>query len=164
MSALPPPLPILSTFLRRFRSALPVALLTLAAGSAGTASAIEFQSLRESAILYDSPSLQGQRVSILHPGTPVEIIVSDPNWVKVREPGGSLNWVERRVLSNTRTVLVTVPRASIRQAARADAPLSFEAVRNVVLNLVSPPELGWARVRHADGSEGFIRVSEIWGL
>lgn len=161
MSALPS---VLSTLVRSCKTALPVALLAMTAGSAGNAHAIDFQSLAEAAILYDSPSLQGQRMFILRPGTPVEIIVSDPNWVKVREPGGSLNWVERRTLSATRTLLISVPRASIRQAPRDDAPLSFEAVQNVVLQLAAAPELGWVKVRHADGAEGYLRVSEAWGL
>lgn len=161
---MPTQLPVLSAFVRSCKAALPAAVLAMMASGVGNAHAIDFQSLREAAILYDSPSLQGQRLFILRPGTPVEIIVSDPNWVKVREPGGSLSWLERRALSNTRTLLVNVARASIRQAPREDAPLSFEAVQNVVLSLVATPELGWVKVRHADGAEGYLRVSEAWGL
>jgi SH3-like domain-containing protein len=140
------------------------AMLAALAGAAGPAQAIEFRSLAEPAILYDAPSEQGKRLFILRPGTPVEIVVTLDKWIKVREPGGSLNWVERRVLANLRTVLVTAERASIRREARDDAPLSFEATRNVVLKLIEAPTLGWAKVRHADGPEGYIRVSEIWGL
>jgi SH3-like domain-containing protein len=139
-------------------------MLVALAAAAGPAQAIEFRSLSEPAILYDAPSEQGRRLFILRAGTPVEIVVTLDKWIKVREPGGSLNWVERRVLAKLRTVLVTAERAAIRREARDDAPLSFEATRNVVLNLIEAPALGWARVRHADGLEGYVRVSEIWGL
>ena len=128
------------------------------------AQAIEFRSLTESAIMYDAPSEQGKRLFILRPGTPVEVVVTLDKWIKVREPGGSLNWVERRVLANRRTLLVTAERADIRREANENAPLRFQAARNVVLDLIEPANLGWAKVRHPDGLEGYIRASEAWGL
>ncbi len=143
--------------------AMLAALASIAAGPA-LAQAIEFRSLTEQAILYDTPSEQGKRLLFLRSGTPVEIVVRVDKWVKVREPGGSLSWLESRVLANRRTVLVTAERAAIRREARDDAAPSFEAVRNVVLDLVEPPSLGWARVRHRDGEEGYIRINEVWGL
>lgn len=147
---------------------LAVLLATVACTAAGSAQAIaqgiQFRSLTESAIMYDTPSAQGKRLFILRPGTPVEVVVSLDQWVKVREPGGSLNWVERRVLANRRTLLVTAQRASIRREAREGAALSFEVTRNVVLELAESPAQGWVKVRHADGLEGYIRASEVWGL
>ena len=139
-------------------------LVAVAGAMTGPAQAIEFRSVTEPAIVYDTPSDQGKRLLILRPGTPVEVVVTLDKWIKVREPGGSLNWVERRVLANRRTLIVTAARAAIRREARDDAPLSFEATRNVVLELAEPPAQGWVKVRHADGLTGFIRVSEVWGL
>jgi hypothetical protein len=34
----------------------------------------------------------------------------------------------------------------------------------VVLDLVEPGASGWVRVRHADGSSGFVRIGQVWGL
>ena len=149
------------------RSLLPslaTTLLAFSAVTAGAAQAIEFRSLTEAAIVYDTPSAEGRRLFILRPGTPVEIVVTLDQWIKVREPSGSLSWIERRVLAKRRTLLVTAERAAIRREARDDAPLSFEAARNVVVELIEAPTLGWARVRHADGLEGYIRASDVWGL
>ena len=149
------------------RSLLPslaTTLLAFSAVTAGAAQAIEFRSLTEAAIVYDAPSTEGRRLFILRPGTPVEIVVTLDQWIKVREPSGSLSWIERRVLAKRRTLLVTAERAAIRREARDDAPLSFEAARNVVVELIEAPTLGWARVRHADGLEGYIRASDVWGL
>ena len=149
------------------RSLLPslaTTLLVFSAVTAGTAQAIEFRSLTEAAIVYDAPSTEGRRLFILRPGTPVEIVVTLDQWIKVREPSGSLSWIERRVLAKRRTLLVTAERAAIRREARDDAPLSFEAARNVVVELIEAPTLGWAKVRHADGLEGYIRASDVWGL
>lgn len=149
---------------RKLLPSLATTLLAFSAVTAGAAQAIEFRSLTEAAIVYDAPSTEGRRLFILRPGTPVEIVVTLDQWIKVREPSGSLSWIERRVLAKRRTLLVTAERAAIRREARDDAPLSFEAARNVVVELIEAPTLGWARVRHADGLEGYIRASDVWGL
>ena len=149
---------------RQLLPSLAATLLAFSAVMAGAAQAIEFRSLTEAAIVYDAPSTEGRRLFILRPGTPVEIVVTLDQWIKVREPSGSLSWIERRVLAKRRTLLVTAERAAIRREARDDAPLSFEAARNVVVELIEAPTLGWARVRHADGLEGYIRASDVWGL
>ena len=149
---------------RKLLPSLATTLLAFSAVTAGAAQAIEFRSLTEAAIVYDTPSTEGRRLFILRPGTPVEIVVTLDQWIKVREPSGSLSWIERRVLAKRRTLLVTAERAAIRREARDDAALSFEAARNVVVELIETPTLGWARVRHADGLEGYIRASDVWGL
>ena len=46
----------------------------------------------------------------------------------------------------------------------ATAPLAFEAVKDVVLELTDKPADGWVRVKHRDGSTGYIRINQIWGL
>ena len=149
---------------RKLLPSLATTLLAFSGVTAGAAQAIEFRSLTEAAIVYDAPSTEGRRLFILRPGTPVEIVVTLDQWIKVREPSGSLSWIERRVLAKRRTLLVTAKRTAIRREARDDAPLSFEAARNVVVELIEAPTLGWARVRHADGLEGYIRASDVWGL
>ena len=140
------------------------ALLALLAGLSLPAQAVEYRTVESATVLYDAPSVKGAKLFVVRRGTPVEVVVTLDKWIKVREPGGSLNWVERRVLANRRTVLVTAERAAVRREARDDAPLSFEAARNVVLELAEPPSLGWVKVRHADGLIGYIRAGDIWGL
>lgn len=146
------------------RLALTAALALLGGLSAAAAHAIDFRSVSERTIAYDVPSEAGRKQLILQPGTPVEVITQDRSWVRIREPGGSLQWVAQSALAEQRTVLVAVDRALVRSEPNENATPVFEAVRNVVLQLVEAPQLGWARVRHADGDEGYVRVSEIWGL
>ncbi|NMG33574.1 hypothetical protein GRF61_03820 [Azoarcus sp. TTM-91] len=128
------------------------------------AQAIEFRSVAAPAILYDSPSNQGKRLFIVAPGTPVEVVVALDKWVKVRDPAGAINWIERGALSDKRTLMVTAPRTLVRQHASEEAPPAFEAVRDLVLELVEAPANGWVKVRHQDGASGYIRVGEVWGL
>lgn len=139
--------------------------LTLALASlSGLAQAIEYRSVAEPAILYDTPSDKGNKLYIIGAGTPVEVVVSLDKWVKVRDPGGALTWIERRLLADKRTLIVTAQRATVRQQASPDAAVAFEAAKDVILESTGTPADGWIKVRHADGATGFVRVTEVWGL
>ena len=137
---------------------LPLALAAAVAGAS------DFRSLAEPAILYDARSKQGKPLFVIHRYTPVEMVVSIDRWVKVREPAGSLLWLERRQLAEKRTVIITAARADIRQKPDTGSPLAFEAAKDVVLELADKPADGWVKVRHRDGVSGFVRVNQVWGL
>lgn len=137
---------------------LPLALAAVQAGAS------DFRSLAEPAILYDAPSKQGKPLFVIQRYTPVEMVVNIDRWVKVRDPAGSLLWLERRQLSEKRTAIITAARADIRQKPDAGAPLAFEAVKDVVLEIADKPADGWIKVKHRDGTSGFIRINQIWGL
>jgi len=40
----------------------------------------------------------------------------------------------------------------------------FTADKGVLLELVEPAGNGWTKVRHRDGSNGYVRNTDIWGL
>lgn len=149
------------------RPALRLAFLHFAlaaAGLPGAAQALEFRSLAEPVILYDTPSKQGKPRFVMARATPVEVVVVANGWTKVRDAAGDMAWVERRSLSERRTVIVTAPKAEVRAAADAAAPLVFEAEKDVVLELQEAGPPGWAKVRHRDGAAGFLRVQQVWGF
>ena len=142
------------------RSALAVAAIVFP-----LVAAAEFRAIGEApAVLYDAPSMRATKLYVASRNLPVEIISTDGTWVKVRDPFGALSWVERTLLVDKRTVIVTVPVADVRQRPEDAAPIAFQAQQGVVLDLVEAGATGWARVRHADGSAGFVRISQIWGL
>jgi len=136
-------------------------LLSLAAQ---TAWALDYLSVAEAAALYDAPSQKARPLFAIAAGTPVEAVVTLDAWIKVRDAKGDLAWIEKRNLSQTRTVIVRADRAQVHAQADEKAPLSFEAEKDVVLEWVEPGPLGWARVRHRDGQAGFVRASQVWGL
>jgi SH3-like domain-containing protein len=144
---------------RRTSLALLAWLLT-----AGTACAIDYRSISvDAGILYDGPSTKAQKVFILGRGYPVEVLVTLEGWVKVRDATGALAWIESGQLSGKRMVMVKVPRAQAHAAADETAPVVFEAEQDVVLELLEMAG-NFARVRHADGATGFVRVNQVWGL
>jgi SH3-like domain-containing protein len=81
----------------------------------------------------------------------------------VRDVNGDLAWVEKRVLSDQRMVIVTAPRALIRAAPDPGAPLVFVAEKDVALEVLEISR-GWVRVAHVDGQTGYVAANEVWGL
>lgn len=128
--------------------------------------ALDFFSVAEPAVLYDAPSQKAKPLFVIARQTPVEVVVALGGWLKVRDATGGIAWIEKRQVKEQRTLLVTVPRAQARQAPAAEAPLVFEAEKDVVLELVTggAPTPGWAKVRHRDGQGGYVRADQVWGL
>jgi SH3-like domain-containing protein len=142
---------------------LAVALL-LFAGAAGNVLALDYRSVSEAAVLYDAPSQKAKPLFVIAPATPVEVIVSLDAWVKVRDMKGDLAWIERRQLADQHTLQVRTSGAQVRVEANDNAKLAFEAEADVVLELLEPGPVGWARVRHRDGPQGYVKATQIWGL
>lgn len=140
-----------------------LAAAVLAAAAFGAA-ASDFRSVAEPAVLYDAPSLRANKVFVIGRDAPVEVIASDGTWVKVRDHTGDLAWIERKALSERRTLVVSVPVADIREKPDEQSPVAFQAQQGVLLELVEADRTGWVRVRHADGSGGYLRISQVWGL
>jgi SH3-like domain-containing protein len=139
-------------------------LLVAAAAFAATTAGAEFRSVGErAAILYDAPSARADRLFVASRFHPFEVLVRLDQWTKVRDANGEVAWIENRALGERRTVMVTVPLADVRAAPNAQAPLVFEAYKQVVLDVLDAPANGWIRVRHADGQEGFVRAEHVWG-
>ncbi len=130
----------------------------------GSAAALDYRSLAEPAVMYDAPSAKAQPLFVVARYTPVEVVVALEGWLKVRDATGSLAWVEKRVVSENRTLIVSAARARVLSLAEADAPLVFVAEKGVVLELVEAGPPGWAKVRHRDGQTGFVRANQVWGL
>ena len=141
------------------------ALAAFAIAPAAQAAGLEYRSLADVAVMYDAPSKQARQQYVIARQTPVEVVRTQAGWVKVREPGGMLAWVEAASLAPARTVIVTAERARILVRAEDDAPLVFEAERRVLLEpLTEAAPAGWAKVKHRDGQSGFVRISQVWGL
>jgi SH3-like domain-containing protein len=143
------------------------ACLMLLIGLASTpALALEFKSVAvPKAILYDAPSAAAKKVRLLSQYYPVEVIVDLGDWLKVRDARGSISWVEAKLLSSKRMVMVTAKNAELRQSADAASALIANLEKDVALE-VADEQLtnGWLKVKHRDGLTGFILISSTWGF
>jgi SH3-like domain-containing protein len=135
----------------------------LAVAALAPARAAEFRCAGEAgAVLYDAPSREGTPLFVVSKDYPLEIIVQTEAWAKVRDEAGALTWVEKKSLGDKRMVIVASPRVDVHKSADENSPVSFSAVRDVALEVVGVLP-GWLHVRHADGAEGWLKPSQVWG-
>ncbi len=138
-----------------------IALLALA----GASMAGEFRSIAEGGtLMYDAPSVKAKKLFVASRFYPVEIVINIDNWVKVRDQAGDLTWVEKKLLSEKRTVIATAAVVDVRQAANEHAPIVFQAQQGVALDVAEAPAGGWVKVRHSDGQTGFVKINQVWGI
>jgi SH3-like domain-containing protein len=143
---------------------LSAAFATAAAGHAAAAPALEFRSVGAApVVMYDAPSAKGRKIFVAPRGMPVEVVLSYGEWVKVRDYAGDLSWVEAKMLTPRRNVIVAAASARVRAAAEDAAAPLFTADKGVLLEMVEPLAGGWVKVRHREGQVGFVRAAEIWG-
>ncbi|MEW6119953.1 MAG: SH3 domain-containing protein [Pseudomonadota bacterium] len=129
------------------------------------AHALEYRSTARPALLYDAPSTAAARLAVAGIGLPLEIVVDTEAWVKVRDPGGRLAWIEKAALGSVRTVMVKAETgSSVRAQPRADAEIVFRAAPGVLLTPTGNADpYGWLPVKHADGLAGWLPSHEVWG-
>lgn len=132
-------------------------------GQAAAVVAADFRSVAEpAAVLYDAPSAKARKLYIVNRGYPLEVVVQVEGWLKVRDAAGELSWVEAKALDNARNVLLRTA-VTVRQKPAADAPVAFEAQRDLLLEVVDGATGGWIHVRHRDGTAGYVRAADVWG-
>lgn len=115
------------------------------------------------AILYDAPSAQAQKLFVVNRHMPLEQVIELADWVKVRDRSGGLYWVEKKALGSTHYVLVVSPLIEMRAAADASSALVCQVRQQVLLERLESTGAGWLKVRHPDGETGYVRSAEVWG-
>ena len=146
------------------RVASVVALLALAGG----ARAVEFHATTDVAVMYDAPSVKARPLFVLGREVPLEAIVNVEGWMKVRDAGGTVAWVEKKAVGDKRMLVVRSPVAEILANPVDTAPLVFKAEQNVLLEVADASYAsttpGWVKVRHRDGQVGYVRMAQVWGV
>lgn len=139
----------------------------MVAGWLGTsaAEAADFKNIGSvPVIMYDAPSPRGQKLFIAPRGMPVEVVINYGAWSKVRDVTGDLSWVETKQLGERKNIVVRSLSAKIHSTADDAASVVFSADKGVMLELLEPATADWAKVRHADGSIGFVKLGDVWGV
>ena len=146
----------------RLLAGAPLLIAVLAAPSAFAA---DFKTVGSApAILHETPSAKGRKLHVAPPGMPLQVMIAYGDWVKVRDMNGDVAWTPARALEARRNVLVRTPGGRVHAGPDETSTVLMTADKGVLLELVDPNALVWARVRHRDGIVGYIKVSDIWGL
>jgi SH3-like domain-containing protein len=98
-------------------------------------------------------------------GLPVEIIDSYDVWRHVRDWQGTIGWIQVRLLSATRTVIIKADTRTIYQEPARDSPALAKLEPGVIANLLECRN-AWCRVetRGRRVVRGWLLRSEIWGV
>ena len=149
--------------MRALRNSLLTAVVALALLPAA-ASAVDFKSVAAApAIMFDAPGQKARKLFIAPAGMPVEIVLANGDWTRVRDASGELSWMESRQLSARRMLVVEAPTVTARASASDTATVSFTAAKGVLLELAEPIASGWIKVKHRDGDTGFVKAADVWG-
>jgi SH3-like domain-containing protein len=135
--------------------------------SAAAPALAEFRAVQSpAAILYDAPSKQAKKLYVAPRGMPIEVLSILPTWIKIRDQTGDVLWIERSDLGPVKSVL-TVAVANVHQTALDTSPLLFQVERGVLLEIAEAPTAStptWVKVKHVDGSWGYVKLADIYGL
>ncbi len=130
----------------------------------GIAWSMDFASVASpTAILYAAPSLKARKLYVVSRYMPLERVVDLKDWIKVRDETGKLAWIEKSALGDARYVVVTAAQADVHQSPDRTSPLVFRARKQVALEWLQDTNTGWIKVRHQDGSTGYVSVADVWG-
>ena len=121
-----------------------------------------FESLRYSAV----HGRQGPHLD--HPilwryereGLPMLIVRETHGWRRVRDPDGDEVWMQARMLSSTRTALITRD-SDLKRRPTEDAPSKARLKRGVIAEL-GDCENAWCEVQ-IDRQKGWVAESVLWG-
>ena len=144
----------------------PIAILLMALSgiAAAAPSGSDFRAIGPGpAIMYDAPGAKARKIFAAPAGMPVEVVITSGEWSRVRDAAGDLAWVESKVLTNKRMLVVEAAQTTARSAPNDSAPVVFTAAKSVLLELAEPVTSSWVKVRHRDGDIGYVKAADVWG-
>ena len=92
---------------------------------------------------------------------PVRVIARFETWRKIEDPDGTQGWMAARLLSRTRTAIVTGGIRPMREAPNVSAAVAYRAEPGVV-GRITDCKAGWCRI-DVGGRKGWIETDHIWG-
>ncbi|MGV1683349.1 SH3 domain-containing protein [Sphingopyxis sp. NJF-3] len=92
---------------------------------------------------------------------PVKVIARHETWRKVEDPDGTQGWMAARLLSRTRTAIVTGGVRPMRQSPEPAASVAYRAEAGVV-GRITDCKKGWCLL-DVKGKRGWIETDHIWG-
>ena len=92
---------------------------------------------------------------------PVKVVARFETWRKIEDPDGTQGWMAARLLSRTRTAIVTGDIRPMREAASLSAAVAYRAEPGVVGRITDCAD-GWCRF-DVKGRSGWIQTDHIWG-
>ncbi|MBU0676136.1 MAG: SH3 domain-containing protein [Proteobacteria bacterium] len=129
---------------------------------AANALAAEYGSVRKDGVnIRSGPATDQEILWEVFQGFPLEILGRDGKWVQCRDFEADTGWIFDNLVSSDKTVIVSKNMVNMRIGPGKD----YETVATVKYGVIFTPvtkENDWIKVRHADGTEGWIHKSLLW--
>jgi SH3-like domain-containing protein len=93
---------------------------------------------------------------------PVEIVAEFNHWHRIRDVEGTEGWVQERMVTGKRAVIVRGQQRALRERPSSDAAVTARAEPGVIAKLIEC-QPAWCRIE-AGGVGGWLRREEIWGV
>jgi SH3-like domain-containing protein len=94
---------------------------------------------------------------------PIRVIETYPNWRKIQDPEGETGWMLQRLLSDTRTALVTGDGPRPMHEGRDPGSRVRYLAEPGVVGRLSRCSGGWCLL-DVNGRQGYIRTEHFWGI
>jgi len=124
--------------------------------------AAEYASIaKNDATVRSGPDIKKEALWTLFKGYPVQIVTRKGNWAQIVDFEGDKGWIATSLLSKEKTAIIKVSSANLRTGAGTDYEIVAEAKQGVVFKTVAS-EKGWVKVKHADGTIGWVLGKLLW--
>lgn len=107
----------------------------------------------------------GQNYSILwslERGFPLQVIGSRRDWYRVRDFEGDVGWVYKPLTGAKAHVVVKKPEINVRSGPGTNYRIVAKAREGVVFRTIDRKK-GWVKVRHLNGTTGWVARHLVWG-
>jgi len=139
-------------------------LLTSLAFLAPAAQAGQFVSVKKDGVnVRSGPNTSDEVLWEVFRGFPLEVLDKKGDWTHVVDFEGDKGWIYTPLLSDEHTVIVKVNTANM----RIGPGQNYEIVATVKYGVVFKPigsDGDWIKVKHADGTTGWIFKDLLWPL
>lgn len=98
----------------------------------------------------------------LERGFPLQVIGSKQNWYRVRDYEGDVGWVYKPLTNGRAHVVVKRREINVRSGPGTNYRIIAKAREGVVFRTVSRQK-GWLKVRHQNGTTGWVARHLVWG-
>ena len=109
-----------------------------------------------------APSTKSKVKWVLGEGFPLRVISSNGKWLQVRDFENDMGWVYAPLTSRKGHLVVKKKIVNIRSRPGTKYRIIAQAKYGVVFRTIKQIK-GWAKVRHQNGTTGWISRKLLWG-
>jgi SH3-like domain-containing protein len=129
---------------------------------ASTATAEEYVSVLKNGVnIRSGPDTNKEILWTVFKGFPLQVKERQGKWAQVVDFEGDKGWIFTDLLAKEKTVIVKVTTANLRVGAGKDYEIAAEVKHGVVFKPLET-EGDWVKVKHTDGTSGWILGRLLW--